>query len=139
MKTSSVDLKWTGNMAFETELDGHKLVVDAASSVGGEDKGYRPKPLMLVALAGCTGMDVVSILKKMRVEVEEFNVSVEADMTEEHPKQYNKMKIIYSFKGKDLPREKIEKAVNLSEEKYCGVSAVYKKAMDIATEIQINE
>ncbi|MFW5754817.1 MAG: OsmC family protein, partial [Marinilabiliaceae bacterium] len=113
--------------------------VDAAPSVGGENKGVRPKPLMLLSLAGCTGMDVVSILKKMRVEVEDFNVRVEADMTEEHPKHYNKMKIIYSFKGNDLPREKIEKAVNLSEEKYCGVSAVYKQAMDISTEIRINE
>ncbi|MFW6389406.1 MAG: OsmC family protein, partial [Marinilabiliaceae bacterium] len=138
MKTS-IDLKWTGNMAFETEMDGHKLVVDAAPSVGGENKGVRPKPLMLLSLAGCTGMDVVSILKKMRVEVEDLSVRVEADMTEEHPKHYNKMKIIYSFKGNDLPREKIEKAVNLSEEKYCGVSAVYKQAMDISTEIRINE
>ncbi|MFO8001570.1 MAG: OsmC family protein [Marinilabilia sp.] len=138
MKTK-VDLKWSGNMAFETEMNGHKMIIDADPSVGGENKGFRPKPLMLVSLAGCTGMDVVSILKKMRVEVEDFNVSVEADMTEEHPKQYNKMKIIYSFKGKDLPREKIEKAVNLSEEKYCGVSAVYKKAMDISTEVRIEE
>ena len=126
-------------MAFETEMNGHKLVVDADPSVGGENKGVRPKPLMLVSLGGCTGMDVISILKKMRVEVEDFNVSVEADMTEEHPKHYNKMKIIYSFKGKDLPREKIEKAVDLSEEKYCGVQAVYKQAMDISTEIRINE
>ncbi|MFW6389231.1 MAG: OsmC family protein [Marinilabiliaceae bacterium] len=138
MKTS-IDLKWTGNMAFETEMNGHKLIIDADPSVGGENKGVRPKPLMLVSLAGCTGMDVVSILKKMRVEVEDFNVRVEADMTEEHPKHYNKMKIIYSFKGNDLPREKIEKAVNLSEEKYCGVSAVYKQAMDISTEIRLNE
>jgi len=138
MKTS-VDLNWTGNMAFETEMDGHKVIVDADPSVGGENKGVRPKPLMLVSLAGCTAMDVISILKKMRVEVEDFNVSVEADMTEEHPKHYNKMKIIYSFKGNDLPKEKLEKAVSLSEEKYCGVSAVYKKAMDISTEIRINE
>jgi putative redox protein len=67
---------------------------------GGENRGVRPKPLMLVALAGCTGMDVVSILKKMRVELDGFNVRVEADMTEEHPKQYSKMKVIYEFSGK---------------------------------------
>jgi putative redox protein len=126
-------------MAFETEMNGHKVVLDADPSVGGENKGVRPKPLMLLSLAGCTGMDVISILKKMRVEVDDFNVRVEADMTEEHPKHYNQMKVIYSFKGKDLPREKIEKAVNLSEEKYCGVSAVYKKAMDVTTEIEIEE
>jgi len=138
MKTS-LDLNWTGNMSFETEMNGHKVTLDADPSVGGENKGVRPKPLMLLSLAGCTGMDVVSILKKMRVEVEDFNVTVEANMTEDHPKHYDKMHIIYFFKGKDLPKEKIEKAVNMSEEKYCGVSAVYKKALEITTEIRIEE
>jgi putative redox protein len=136
MKTS-LDLNWTGNMSFESEMNGHKIVLDADPGVGGENKGVRPKPLMLVSLAGCTGMDVVSILKKMRVEIEDFSVTVEANMTEEHPKHYDKMHIIYTFKGKDLPEAKIQKAVNLSEEKYCGVSAVYKKAMEITTEVKI--
>jgi putative redox protein len=138
MKTT-VDLKWSGNMSFETEMNGHKVVLDADPSVGGDNKGIRPKPLMLLALAGCTGMDVVSMLKKMRVELKDFSVIVDSDMTEEHPKHYNKMHVIYSFKGKDLPKAKIEKAVNLSEEKYCGVSAVYKKAMELTSEIKIEE
>ena len=135
---SSINAKWTGKMAFDVEIGGHKIKLDAAEEVGGEDKGVRPKPLMLVALAGCTGMDVVSILRKMRVELDDFNVRVEADMTEEHPKQYYKMKVIYEFKGKDLPMDKLQKAVNLSEERYCGVSASYKKAMEISTEIVVN-
>ncbi len=134
---STVNLQWTGNMSWETELFGHKLVLDAGTENGGEDKGPRPKVLMLVALAGCTGMDVVSILKKMRVEVEDLQISVEGDMTEEHPKYYEKMKVIYQFKGKDLPMDKLEKAVSLSEEKYCGVSALYKKAIPVTTEIRI--
>lgn len=138
MKTS-VNVKWTGNMSFETELNGHKLVLDAAGEVGGENKGPRPKPLILTALAGCTGMDVVSILKKMRVEVEDFQVIVEGDMTEEHPKYYERMHVIFQFKGKDLPMDKLEKAVNLSEEKYCGVSALYKKAIPVTTEIRVVE
>jgi putative redox protein len=79
------------------------------------------------------------ILKKMKVEPEAFNVIVEADVTDEHPKHYNKMKVIYQFKGKDLPKEKLEKAVKLSEEKYCGVTAVYKKAMEMESEIRIVE
>jgi len=136
---SSVNLKWTGNMSWETELFGHKLVLDAGTENGGEDKGPRPKPLMLTALAGCTGMDVVSILKKMRVEFEDLQVIVEGDMTEEHPKFYEKMHVIYQFKGKDLPMDKLQKAVSLSEEKYCGVSALYKKAIPLTTEIKIVE
>ena len=126
-------------MSFETKLDGHKLVLDATPEVGGGDKGPRPKPLMLVALAGCTGMDVVSILKKMRVEPAGLRIWVEAEQTEEHPKQYSSMKVIYEFKGKDLPKDKLEKAVNLSEERYCGVSAVYRKAIPVSTEIRVIE
>ena len=126
-------------MAFETELNGHKLVIDARENVGGEDRGPRPKPLMLTALAGCTGMDVISILKKMRVDVKGFEVIVEADETDEHPVHYHKMHVIYQFTGKDLPREKVEKAVRLSEERYCGVSEVYRKAMELTSEIRYIE
>jgi len=136
---STLDLNWTGKMSFETEMDGHKVILDADPSVGGEDKGVRPKPLMLLSLAGCTAMDVISILKKMRVDVDDFNVRVEADMTEEHPKHYTKMHVIYTFKGKDLPKDKIEKAVSLSDEKYCGVSAVYRKALELTHEIRLED
>ncbi len=134
-----VDMAWTDKLAFEADMDGHKVIVDATKEVGGSDLGPRPKKLMLTALAGCTGVDVIMILKKMKVEVEAFNVIVEADVTEEHPKHYNKMKVVYQFKGKDLPYEKLEKAVKLSEEKYCGVTAVYAKAMEMETEIRIVE
>lgn len=132
-----VDMSWTDNMAFETEMDGHKLVVDATVEAGGNDLGPRPKKLMLTALAGCTGVDVIMILKKMKVVPEKFNVIIEANVTEEHPKHYDKMKIVYQFKGENLPMDKLEKAVKLSEEKYCGVSAVYRKAMELSTEIRI--
>ncbi len=137
MKTS-LNLNWLEGMAFESEVNGHKIVLDAVESVGGKDRGPRPKPLMLLALAGCTGMDVVSILKKMRVELDDFSVEVEANLTEEHPKQYDEIKVIYKFWGKDLPLEKLGKAVNLSDERYCGVSAVYKKALNMSYEIQVN-
>lgn len=126
-------------MAFESEVNGHKLVLDAAKEFGGEDLGYRPKPLVMAALAGCTGMDVVSILKKMRVEYDGLEIKVEGDVADEHPKTYTALKLIYEFKGKDLPMKKLEKAVALSEETYCGVWAMYKKAVPVTYEIRVVE
>lgn len=133
----SINVEWTGKMSFEANVAGHKIALDADPAVGGENNGPKPKPLMMVALAGCTGMDVVSILTKMRVNFEGLNVKVEGDLTEEHPKKFSAMKIIYEVKGKDLPLDKIEKAVQMSEEKYCGVSAVYKEVMDMSYEIKL--
>lgn len=137
MAKEQVNVTWLDNMAFEAEVNGHKLILDAESTVGGNNQGPRPKPFMLTALAGCTGMDVISILKKMRVEPSYFNVVVEGDLTEEHPKQFYKMHVIYEFKGKDLPIDKLKKAVSLSEDRYCGVSAVYKKVIELSSEIKI--
>lgn len=114
-------------MKFDTEVNGHHFFMDQGGEKG-ENSGPRPKPLQLAALAGCTGMDVVSILGKMRQEIEYFNVVVEGDTEEEHPNAFIKMHIIYEFKGKDLEMDKIEKAISLSMERYCGVSAVYRKA-----------
>ena len=138
-KKEIVTTKWLNNMAFESDIYGHKIIIDAAPEVGGENRGPRPKPFMLSALGGCTAMDVVSILKKMRVEVEKFNVIVEGDLTEEFPKHFFKMHVIYEFTGKDLPMDKLQKAVSLSEERYCGVSAVYKKVIDLTSEIKVIE
>ena len=135
----SVSTKWIGNMAFETEVSGHKLIIDAGPASGGEDRGPRPKPLMLSALGGCTGMDVISILKKMRVYIDDLNVIVEGDLTEEHPKHFFRMHIIFEFTGKNLPIDKLQKAIDLSSERYCGVSAVYRKTMELTSEIRIKE
>jgi putative redox protein len=132
-----IDVNWTGDLSFETEVNGHRLVMDARTETGGKDTGPRPKPLMMVALAGCTGMDVASLLKKMRIEVESFNIRIEGEMTETHPKQFISMHVIYSFKGKDLPMDKLKRAVELSQETYCGVSATYKKAMKLSYEIKV--
>lgn len=138
-KKETVSVNWQENMAFEATVNGHKFMIDAVEKVGGENRGPRPKPLMLAALVGCTGMDVISILKKMRVELEDFDVSVEGDLGEEHPVSYTKMHIIYSFTGKNLPKDKIEKAINLSQERYCGVSDFYKKVIPITHEIKLIE
>jgi putative redox protein len=138
-KKERVTTSWLSNMAFETEINGHKIVIDAVPEVGGENRGPRPKPFMLAALGGCTAMDVISILKKMHVDILKFNVIVDGDLTEEFPKHFYKMHVIYEFTGKNLPLDKLEKAVSLSEERYCGVSAVYKKAMELTSEIRIIE
>jgi putative redox protein len=133
------DLSWKQNLAFATEVDGHPIIVDASTENGGDDLGPRPKKLMLIALAGCTGVDVISILRKMKIVPEAFHVIVEGDLAEEHPKKYEKMKVIYQFKGKNLPYDKLEKAIQLSEEKYCSVSAVYRQAIEMSHEIRIED
>ncbi len=136
---NKVDITWTEDMSFDANVNGHKIVLDAVEAVGGKDRGPRPKPLMLVALGGCTGMDVVSMLKKMRVQYEGLNIEVEGDLTEEHPKVYSTITINYIFKGKDLPLEKLEKAVNLSMTRYCGVTAMLQKAATIKHNIIVEE
>lgn len=137
--SNKINVTWTGDMAFEAEVNDFKIKLDATEAVGGKNTGPRPKPLTLVALGGCTGMDVISILAKMRVIPDYFNIEVDGEMTEEHPKYYDKIHIRYIFKGKDLPMEKLEKAVNLSQERYCGVSEMLRKAAEITYEIVIED
>jgi putative redox protein len=134
-----VNVRWAGDMAFEAIVDEHRILVDARPDVGGNNTGPRPKPLMMVSLAGCTGMDVISILKKKKVEVCGFNIKVEGTLTEEHPKQFTAMHLIYEFTGNNLPIDKIKHAIELSQEKYCGVSATLKKAINMSYEIKINK
>jgi putative redox protein len=134
---SEINVRWNEKMAFTAELGEHKIVLDAASEVGGENKGPRPKPLLMASLAGCTGMDVVSILEKMKVKLKSFNVKVVGEINEEHPKKYNEIKVIYEFSGDDLDMEKLKKAVKLSEEKYCGVIATLRGSVKLNFEIKI--
>ncbi len=138
MDKITVNADWIDGMAFEADVNGHKIIIDAEDNVGGTNRGPRPKPLMLLALAGCTGMDVISILKKMRENVKKFRVSVEALQTDEHPKHYAEMKVIYEFWGNNLNPDNVKKAVTLSDTRYCGVSASYRKAMNLSHEIVIH-
>ena len=127
--------EWLGGMSFNTETVGGSVTLDADEAVGGEGKGVRPKALMLVALSGCTSMDVASLFKKMRVEVDGFKVLVTGQLTDEHPKYYNKVKVDYQFTGNNIDKEKVEKAVNLSVDRYCGVYEMFRKFSDITFEI----
>jgi len=135
----SVIVNWEKGMAFEANVDGFKIKLDAKDDHGGKKAGPTPKPLMMVALAGCTGMDVVSILEKMRVELKDFSIKIDGELTEEHPKHFTKMHIIYEFTGEDLPYDKLKKAIDLSQERYCGVVASYRKAFEISYEIKLIE
>jgi putative redox protein len=139
MEKHTLVATWLGNVAFESEITGHKIITDLTRESGGEDKGYSPKRLMLMALAGCTGIDVASIIAKMKLEVSSFRILIEADVTDNHPKYYESMHVVFEFTGKELPPEKLKRAVELSEEKYCGVMAVYKKAIRMSSEIRILE
>jgi len=136
-KINKVNVTWTEEMSFDADYKGHKIVLDAVEHVGGKNKGPQPKPLILVSLGGCTGMDVISILGKMRIVPDYFNVEVEGELTDEHPKYYHKIHIKYFFRGSNLPMEKLEKAVNLSQDRYCGVSYILNKVADITHEIII--
>jgi putative redox protein len=131
--------QWTNGMSFTSTVNDHEITIDAHPKVGGEGKGPRPKPLLLYSLAGCTGMDVVSLLKKMRVDYSDFKIRISAELTEDHPKYYSKIHISYIFSGQDIDKGKVEKAVNLSQDKYCGVSYMLGKAAEITYEIIINE
>ncbi len=132
------NITWNEKVSFIAETEGHKIVMDTFPEHGGENKGVRPKPLLLFALGGCTGMDVISILSKMREKVDFFNIQVEGELTEEHPKYYKKIVVTYQVKGENINPENVKKAVHLSEEKYCGVSAMLRKAAEIVTRIEIN-
>ena len=136
---NKIVLEHIGEMAFETVLDGHKLTFDADEKVGGKDRGPKPKPLILVSLAGCTGMDVVSLLKKMRVDYSKFNVTVTGKLTDEHPKYYHKIHVEYHIWGNAIDKAKMEKAVDLSQNRYCGVSYMLSKSSELTYEIIYHE
>jgi putative redox protein len=129
------NVKWTSGMAFESQQDGFSIGLDADADFGGQGKGPKPKTLVLTALGGCTAMDVISILKKMQVPVEAFEVQASGDLTDEHPKVFKAIHLKYVFKGKDLPMDKLQRAVGLSQDKYCGVSAMLVKACPVTHEI----
>jgi putative redox protein len=139
MAKTNISASLRGNMAFEMEINGHKLITDATVENGGNNLGPSPKALLLAGLIGCSGIDVMTITNKMRLEIEDVNVDIEAEAREEDPKIYNYIKVVYKFKGKDLSYDKLERAVKLSMEKYCGVAAMLEKAVPITYEIKIEE
>jgi putative redox protein len=138
MATHHTKVTHRDGLSFDAELEGHQIKLDAAEEVGGKNYGPTPKPLTLVSLAGCTGMDVAAILSKMQMPYDSFEVDVDGDLGDSHPKTYTAIRIRYTFTGRQLDRDKIEKAVRLSQEKYCGVSAMLREVTSLDYEIVLN-
>lgn len=133
-----VDVQWMGKMQFNALVNGHTVVMDGPEKVGGEDNGPIPKPFVLTALAGCTGMDVAAILRKAQREVQDFEMKVSGEISKTVPIQYTSIHIIYNFKGAEEYKEAALKAVTDSQEKYCGVSSMLKKALPVTWEVNYN-
>ena len=125
------------NMAFMANINGHDVVMDTTPDDGGENTGPSPKRLMLASLAGCTGMDIVPMLNKMKVVFSNFSIEIDAAVRDEYPKIYNQVKITYKIKMAAADKTKLEKAISLSQEKYCSVSAMFKSFAELKTEIII--
>lgn len=128
---------WLGGLAFSVEQDSHKFIIDGSEEFGGKDRGPRPKNLLLTALIGCTGMDVVSILKKMKVENYNLTVIASGEYTEDHPRVFKFINIEYLFRGNKLPEKEIERAVSLSQDRYCGVTAMFRDSFQLNHKIVI--
>jgi putative redox protein len=125
-------------MRFEgTASSGHTLMLDSAVEHGGEDAGFRPLELLLVGMAGCTAMDVISILSKKRLNVVSFEVNVRGERADEHPRIYTDIAVEYVVRGTDIPAEAVERAIALSEEKYCSAAAMLRKAAKITSSYRI--
>lgn len=131
---------WKNDLTFVGSADsGFSLVMDALRDVGGNESGFRPVELIALATAGCTGMDVISILKKKRQEVIAFEVLVHATRATDHPKKITHMTIEYIITGKNIDPAAVERAVQLSEEKYCSSIATIRGVVEIDNKIVINE
>lgn len=135
MAIKKVSAVYNGGMNFSAEIDGHIIQIDTTEENGGANLGPRPKALMLAALGGCTGFDIVNILKKMRVEFSDFSVASEANSTDTEPSVYDEVKIIYTIRVEEEDQGKVEKAVHLSKDKYCGVSKMFEQFARVTFEI----
>lgn len=116
----------------------HWVPMDGPAEFQGSDAAIRPKELILISLGGCSGSDVASILNKMREKVHRFEMDISAESATEHPKVFTKIHITYKFWGEDLKQANIEKAINLSQERYCSVSAMLRASVDITHSYEVN-
>lgn len=135
-----VQVNWKGDMAFEGV--GHKdlrVTMDATSESGGRDEGLTPMELVLAALGGCTAMDVISILKKKRQDVTDFHVVTRGARADNHPHVYTEISIEYIVRGHNVDPRAVERAIELSETKYCSVSHMLNKAAKLTTSYRIEE
>jgi putative redox protein len=138
MATHEIETQWMGKMQFNSLINGHTIIMDAPEKVGGEDNGPIPKPFVLTALSGCTGMDIIALLRKKNKEVKELSIKVTGELSKQQPLQYVSMHVGYFFIGDESIKPDAIEAVNDSQEKYCGVSRMLKKAIPVTWEINYN-
>lgn len=129
---------WEGGVQFESDNPSGKTVKIDTDVEGQERQGLSPKAMMLTSLAGCSGLDVVSILEKMKAQPEKFKIVTKGYLTDEHPKYYHTVEVEYHFYGDNLELAKIDKAVNLSIEKYCGVMEMFRRFATLRTSIHFH-
>ncbi len=140
MATKKAFVKQLKGITFVGKTDSnHWITMDGPEEFGGSNAGIRPKELILLSLAGCTGSDVASILSKKRVKLDGFEMNIDADVADEHPQVFTKIHLEYVFYGKNLPVKEIERAIELSQTKYCSVTAMLQKAVEINHSYKIVE
>lgn len=128
------NVKWTGGVRFEGKsFFGHAIATDVARDAGGTENGFKPSELLLFAVAGCSGIDIVRVLEKMRQEVTGFDIEVKGFQPEDYPRPFNRIEVRYILRGPNLDAQKVEKAISLSKEKYCMVSQSLKSAEIVTT------
>lgn len=138
MGTLSAKMNWVEGNRFEgTGTFGHTITIDTAKKVGGTEQGFKPTELLLWAMAGCTGIDVVRILQKQRQEISSLEIEVIGHYPDEYPKPFNAIEVKYTAKGKNLDEKKLEKAIELSEQKYCMVSQTVARETKVVTSCQV--
>jgi len=131
-------IKQLQGITFAGKTDSnHWVMMDGPEDFGGSNAGIRPKELLLLSLGGCTGADVASIMQKKRIKLDGYEINLTADATEDYPQVYTKIHIEYIFYGEGIPVKDVEKAIELSQTKYCGVTAMLKKAMEITHSYKI--
>ncbi|MFZ2322608.1 MAG: OsmC family protein [Ignavibacteriaceae bacterium] len=140
MATKKAFVKQLQGITFVGKTDtNHWITMDGPENFGGSNSGIRPKELLLIALAGCTGSDVVTILAKKRVKYDEFEINITAEQQDEHPQVYTKINLEYVFYGKNIPTKDVERTIELSQTKYCSVTAMLQKAVEIEHSLRIVE
>ena len=138
MSTKKAVVKHIKGVTFLGKSDSnHWITMDGPESFGGSDAGTRPKELLLIALGGCTGSDVITILQKKKVQISNFEMNISADVVEEHPQVFTKINVEYVFHGKDIQEKDVERAIELSQTKYCSVTHMLNKAMEITHSFKI--
>ena len=138
MVQHEIETKWMGKMQFNTTVFGHSIVMDAPERVGGENLGSIPKPFILTALSGCTGMDVVSFLRKEGIELKNFDLKVVGELSKQAPIAYTAVHIVYEIQGEANQQQAVWNAIQLSQGQYCGVSFMLKKIMPVTWEFHFN-